>query len=258
MEDRPLLLLRPPGLSVPDRVRAPARARRGAIGRPRDDDALGRGADGDPDDRDGPASLLRRLRWASRRPSWRPSRPPPTTQGYTDFLVRTAAQGDFAELAAALLPCMWGYAEIGQALSARGRSPDDRYARWVQMYASAEFAELADWCRALVDRLGAGLGRGCAGATATGLPHVQPLRGGVLGDGLEARALAGLSGRCDGLGHDHPKTAPRWIVARRVRMAPPAPTRRPAIKPDTRGRGARGADSAPRRDTMFGTARFGR
>ena len=80
--------------------------------------------------------------------------PTPTTQGYTDFLVRTAAQGDFAELAAALLPCMWGYAEIGQALSARGRSPDDRYARWVQMYASAEFAELADWCRALVDRLG--------------------------------------------------------------------------------------------------------
>jgi len=81
----------------------------------------------------------------------------PTTQGYTDFLVRTAAQGDFAELAAALLPCMWGYAELGQALAARGRSPDDRYARWIDMYAAAEFAELADWCRALVDRLGAGL-----------------------------------------------------------------------------------------------------
>jgi len=81
----------------------------------------------------------------------------PTTQGYTDFLVRTAAQGDFAELAAALLPCMWGYAEIGQVLAARGRSPDDRYARWVDMYASAQFAELAQWCRALVDRLGAGL-----------------------------------------------------------------------------------------------------
>jgi len=84
----------------------------------------------------------------------------PTTQGYTDFLVRTAAQGDFAELAAALLPCMWGYAEIGQVLAARGRSPDDRYARWVDMYASAEFGELAAWCRALVDRLGAGLAEG--------------------------------------------------------------------------------------------------
>ncbi len=83
--------------------------------------------------------------------------PAPTTQGYTDFLVRTAAQGDFAELAAALLPCMWGYAEIGQVLAAQGRSPVERYARWVDMYASAEFGELADWCRALVDRLGAGL-----------------------------------------------------------------------------------------------------
>jgi thiaminase (transcriptional activator TenA) len=83
--------------------------------------------------------------------------PSPTTQGYTDFLVRTAAQGDFAELAAVLLPCMWGYAEIGQNLAAEGCSPDDRYARWVDMYASAQFGELANWCRALVDRLGAAL-----------------------------------------------------------------------------------------------------
>lgn len=86
--------------------------------------------------------------------------PSPTTQGYTDFLVRTAAHGDFAELAAALLPCMWGYAEIGQVLAGRGRSPDDRYARWVDMYASPEFGELADWCRALVDRLGEALPEG--------------------------------------------------------------------------------------------------
>jgi thiaminase (transcriptional activator TenA) len=87
---------------------------------------------------------------------------PPTqaTQGYTDFLVRTAAQGDFGELAAALLPCMWGYAEIGQALAAQGRSPDDRYARWVDMYASAEFGALADWCRGLVDRLGVNVAQG--------------------------------------------------------------------------------------------------
>jgi len=47
----------------------------------------------------------------------------PTTQGYTDFLVRTAAQGDFAELVAALLPCMWGFSEIGQRLAEGGRPP---------------------------------------------------------------------------------------------------------------------------------------
>ncbi len=39
----------------------------------------------------------------------------PTTQGYTDFLVRTGAVGDPVDLTAALLPCIWGYAEIAQA-----------------------------------------------------------------------------------------------------------------------------------------------
>jgi len=80
------------------------------------------------------------------------------TRAYTDFLLRVAATGDFAELAAALLPCMWGYAEIGQRLAKRGPPLDERYARWVQTYASDEFAAQADWCRALVDRLASELG----------------------------------------------------------------------------------------------------
>jgi thiaminase/transcriptional activator TenA len=81
--------------------------------------------------------------------------PAPTTQAYTDFLVRSAALGDLGELAAALLPCMWGYAELGQRLAAAGAPADGRYARWIAMYASPEFDELAVWCRGLVDRLGA-------------------------------------------------------------------------------------------------------
>jgi thiaminase (transcriptional activator TenA) len=82
----------------------------------------------------------------------------PTTRAYTDFLVRVAATGDFAELAAALLPCMWGFAEVGRALEARGLPADDRYARWIRMYADPEFGALADWCRGLVDRLAEGAG----------------------------------------------------------------------------------------------------
>jgi thiaminase/transcriptional activator TenA len=78
----------------------------------------------------------------------------PTTQAYTDFLVRTAAAGDFAELVAALLPCMWGYSEVGERLAASGRPSESRYATWIDMYASEEFAELAGWCRALTDRVG--------------------------------------------------------------------------------------------------------
>jgi len=77
----------------------------------------------------------------------------PTTRGYTDFLLRVAAVGDFAELASALLPCMWGFSEIGQRLAARSRPADARYAAWVEMYADPNFAALAEWCRDLVDRV---------------------------------------------------------------------------------------------------------
>ena len=83
--------------------------------------------------------------------------PAPTTQGYVDFLLRTAALGDFAELVAALLPCMWGYSEVGLRLAERGRPEEERYAKWIDVYASAEFAELASWCRELTDRVGEGV-----------------------------------------------------------------------------------------------------
>src|SRR5687768_11339698 len=81
----------------------------------------------------------------------------PTTQGYTDFLLRTAATGDFPELAAALLPCMWSYSEIGRELARRGLPAEERYARWIALYADDAFAGLAGWCRELVDRVAAGL-----------------------------------------------------------------------------------------------------
>ncbi len=78
----------------------------------------------------------------------------PTTRAYTDFLLRVAALGDFGELAAALLPCMWGFSEIGIALKAKGVPAEPRCAKWIDTYADPEFARLADWCRELVDRLG--------------------------------------------------------------------------------------------------------
>lgn len=82
----------------------------------------------------------------------------PATRAYTDFLLRTAALGDFAELVAALLPCMWGYSELGLALAASGRPEHALYARWIDMYAGDEFAALAEWCREVCDEVAAGLG----------------------------------------------------------------------------------------------------
>lgn len=76
----------------------------------------------------------------------------PTTQGYTDFLLRTAATGDYAELLGALLPCIWGYSEIGQRLGQVPPPDDARYRAWIATYADPEFAKLARWCRDLTDR----------------------------------------------------------------------------------------------------------
>jgi thiaminase (transcriptional activator TenA) len=52
---------------------------------------------------------------------------------------------------AALLPCMWSYAEIGERLAAAGLPDHEGYAEWITLYASDEFGQLAEWCRELTD-----------------------------------------------------------------------------------------------------------
>jgi thiaminase/transcriptional activator TenA len=94
---------------------------------------------------------------------------------YTDFLLRTAATGEFAEVLAALLPCMWGYSELGRALAAAGLPAEPRYRRWVETYADPEFAALAAWCAGLLDRAADGLPAArlaaCERAFLTSLRH---------------------------------------------------------------------------------------
>jgi thiaminase (transcriptional activator TenA) len=82
----------------------------------------------------------------------------PVTRAYTDFLLRTAALGDFGELVAALLPCMWSYSELGQGLAQISRSTDARYVRWIEMYSGEDFARLAGWCREVCDEAAASAG----------------------------------------------------------------------------------------------------
>lgn len=77
----------------------------------------------------------------------------PTTTAYTRHMLQAAHSGGAGEIAAAILPCAWGYCEIGQALHEQGVPADSPlYARWAEMYASPEFAALADWLRGFVDR----------------------------------------------------------------------------------------------------------
>ena len=86
-------------------------------------------------------------------------RPAPATAAYCDFLLRTAALGDFAELVAALLPCFWVYQHVGSTiLEATGGAADHPYRAWIQTYADEEFAASVLTARELVDRVAASAG----------------------------------------------------------------------------------------------------
>jgi thiaminase/transcriptional activator TenA len=83
------------------------------------------------------------------------TRPAPTTVAYTSFLLKVAHQGSFGELVASLLPCQWGYWEIGDHLARQGEpEAAPLYCQWIRMYTAPEFAELARTLRTLADRIG--------------------------------------------------------------------------------------------------------
>ena len=79
----------------------------------------------------------------------------PATIAYTDHLVRTAYEGSIGELAAALLPCQWGYDEVARMLEHR-EHPDagSFHSRWVAGYCDPEYREMTGWLREFVDELG--------------------------------------------------------------------------------------------------------
>ena len=80
----------------------------------------------------------------------------PTTVGYTSYLLKVAHQGTYAELVAGLLPCQWGYWEIGEHLAKRGKPAGaPLYSQWIEMYTSAE---LARTIRSMADSLGSRVG----------------------------------------------------------------------------------------------------
>lgn len=77
----------------------------------------------------------------------------PTTRAYSSYLLATVYNGSFAEGVAAVLPCYWIYARVGDALLAKG-SPDELYGRWIQTYGAEEFQETVRAVLDLVDRIG--------------------------------------------------------------------------------------------------------
>ena len=77
------------------------------------------------------------------------------TMAYTRFVLERGMAGDLLDLHVALAPCIVGYAEIGAGLAARcGPSlADNPYREWIEMYASAEYLDVAGAETAYIDRL---------------------------------------------------------------------------------------------------------
>jgi thiaminase/transcriptional activator TenA len=82
--------------------------------------------------------------------------PTPTTLAYTSYLLRVAGLGTFEELVGAILPCYWIYWEVGKRLVATS-SPDPVYQRWIDAYASEQFASAVQRVLDTADRATADL-----------------------------------------------------------------------------------------------------
>ncbi|WP_193342471.1 bifunctional hydroxymethylpyrimidine kinase/phosphomethylpyrimidine kinase [Pseudarthrobacter sp. AB1] len=82
----------------------------------------------------------------------------PVTKSYVDHLLAASASGSYAVLVAAVLPCFWLYAEVGQTLHAEflaaGAPKAHPYADWLRAYADEDFAQATRDAIALADDAG--------------------------------------------------------------------------------------------------------
>jgi thiaminase/transcriptional activator TenA len=78
----------------------------------------------------------------------------PTNYAYTRHLLAIAATDTLPALLAAVLPCAWIYAEVGQHLTSTVTpAPDHPYADWLATYASPDFDAVRIWlCERLDSR----------------------------------------------------------------------------------------------------------
>jgi thiaminase/transcriptional activator TenA len=77
----------------------------------------------------------------------------PTTQAYASYLLAVTASGSYAEAVAAVLPCYWIYARVGEHLQRHG-SPEPLFQRWIDTYAGDEYQAVVDAVLTVADRVG--------------------------------------------------------------------------------------------------------
>ena len=78
----------------------------------------------------------------------------PTTYSYTSYLIRVAQIGSFGELIAAIVPCIWGYWQVGEML-AQASEPKNapHYAEWIRMYAGEDSRTVALEAREICNQI---------------------------------------------------------------------------------------------------------
>ncbi|RRR44752.1 thiaminase II [Mycolicibacter terrae] len=78
----------------------------------------------------------------------------PATQAYASYLLAVTGSGSYAEAVAAVLPCYWLYARVGEHLQRHG-SPEPLFQRWIDTYAGPDYQAVVDAVLAVTDRIGA-------------------------------------------------------------------------------------------------------
>jgi thiaminase/transcriptional activator TenA len=82
------------------------------------------------------------------------TRPSRTTLAYTGFLLQTARERTIEEVASAMLPCQWGYDQIGEQLGrTASASVGSLHRRWIDGYNDPAYRALTVWMRDLTDAL---------------------------------------------------------------------------------------------------------
>lgn len=81
----------------------------------------------------------------------------PECMAYTRYVLDRGLSGDILDLKVALAPCVVGYRDIAVAIKARSDFVEagNPYLPWIEMYAGADYAAVADEAVAELDRLAA-------------------------------------------------------------------------------------------------------
>ncbi len=78
----------------------------------------------------------------------------PATSSYTNYLLSTASSDSIEEIVSSLLPCQWGYDDIGRNLeNSKKANSVDFISKWIKGYTNTEYRYLTSWLINYVNKL---------------------------------------------------------------------------------------------------------